>query len=91
MTFEWDRDKAGQNERKHGVSFEEAATVFGDPLALTYEDPDRSMGEYRFLTFGHTAHGRLIVVAHTDRDDRIRLISAREMTRNEIREYERAE
>ena len=91
MTFEWDPEKATENERKHGVSFEEAATVFGDRLALTYTDPDHSVGEFRFLTFGHTAHGRLVVVAHTDRDDRIRLISAREMTPKEKRDYEQAE
>lgn len=54
MTFEWDADKAAENRRKHGVSFEEATTLFGDPLALTYADPDHSVGEHRFLTFGHT-------------------------------------
>jgi uncharacterized DUF497 family protein len=91
MTFEWDADKAAENRRKHSVSFEEATTVFGDRLAITYIDPDHSVGEYRFLTFGIAATGRLLVVAHTDRDDRIRLISAREMTRNERRDYERAE
>lgn len=91
MTFEWNPDKAAENERKHGISFDEASTVFGDRLAATYVDPDRSIGEYRFLTFGHTAYGRPIVVAHTDRDDKIRLISAREMTAKERRDYERSE
>lgn len=88
MKFEWDADKADENLQKHGVSFDEATTVFGDPLAITYADPEHSIGEYRFLTFGHSAHGRLIVVAHTDRDGKIRPISAREMTRKEKKEYE---
>ena len=88
MKFEWDAGKADENLQKHGVSFDEATTVFGDPLAITYADPEHSIGEYRFLTFGHSAHGRLIVVAHTDRDGKIRPISAREMTRKEKKEYE---
>ena len=76
MEFEWDPDKAARNLAKHGVSFPEAATVFGDPLAMTYGDPDHSREEDRFLTFGHSSAGRLLVVSHTDRDDRTRIISA---------------
>ena len=72
MEFEWDPDKAAQNLAKHRVSFVEAATVFGDPLAVTYFDPDHSGEEDRFLTFGHSNAGELLVVSHTDRDDRIR-------------------
>jgi len=88
MKFVWDASKADENSRKHGVSFDEATTVFGDPLAITYADPEHSIGEYRFLTIGHSAQGRLIVVAHTDRDGKIRPISAREMTRKERKDYE---
>jgi uncharacterized protein len=67
LKFEWDEAKAESNVRKHGVSFEEAASVFGDPLALTFEDPDHSLGEKRWLTFGVSQGGRLLVVAHTER------------------------
>lgn len=88
MEFEWDPDKAGRNLAKHGVSFPEAATVFGDPLALTYYDPDHSEDEDRYLTFGQSSSGRFLVVSHTDRDDRIRIISARTMTRRERKSYE---
>ena len=88
MEFEWDPDKAARNLAKHGVSFQEAATVFGDPLAMTYGDPDHSEEEDRFLTFGHSSAGRLLVVSHTDRDDRTRIISARTATRKERMQYE---
>jgi len=88
VKFEWDREKAAANLRKHGVSFEEATTVFGDPLARTYEDPDASGAEARELTFGATRLGRAVVVAHCARGDRVRVISAREMTRREKRDYE---
>ena len=88
MKFEWDREKAAANLRKHGVSLEEAATVFGDPLARTYEDPDASEAERRELTFGVSRAGRRLVVAHCDRGDRLRIISARVMTRREQRGYE---
>ncbi len=88
MEFEWDADKATRNLAKHGVSFHEAATVFGDPLALTYFDPDHSEDEDRFLTFGQSSAGRLLVVSHTDRGDRTRIISARRMTPKERRVYE---
>ena len=88
LTFEWDPDKAGENERKHGVSFAEAATVFGDPLSVTVADPDHSVGEVRFLTIGMSHQQRLLVVAHADRDDAVRLISARAATRAERKTYE---
>jgi len=88
MEFEWDPEKAAGNWRKHDVSFEEAATVFGDPLAMTYLDPDHSEEEDRFLTFGHSRQGRLLVVSHTDRGDRTRIISARQLTRRERKQYE---
>jgi uncharacterized DUF497 family protein len=88
LTFEWDPDKAGENERKHGVSFAEAATVFGDPLSATVADPDHSVGEVRCLTLGMSHQQRLLVVAHADRDDAVRLISARAATRAERKTYE---
>jgi len=88
LEFEWDPDKAVRNLAKHGVSFQEAATVFGDPLAVTYLDPDHSEEEDRFLKFGHSSDGHLLVVSHTDRDDRTRIISARRATRRERKAYE---
>jgi uncharacterized protein len=88
MEFEWDPDKAERNHAKHGVAFPEAATILGDPLALTFYDPDHSDDEDRFLTFGLSAEGRVLVVSHTDRDDRTRIISARAATRRERRIYE---
>jgi len=68
MQFEWDADKAAQNLLAHGVSFEEASTVFFDPLSATAADPDHSVGEARFVTFGISSSGRLLVVAHTERE-----------------------
>lgn len=89
MEFEWDSEKADRNVAKHGVSFHEAATVFGDPLADTYYDPDHSENEDRFLTFGHSNQRRLLVVSHTDRNDHTRIISARLATRKERKQYEK--
>jgi uncharacterized DUF497 family protein len=87
--FEWDPTKAVKNFTKHGVSFEEAATVFGDPLALTIPSTDHSEGELQELTVGLTRHGRLLVVTHTERgNDRMRIISARLATGREKRIYE---
>jgi uncharacterized protein len=83
MEFEWDPDKAARNSAKHGVSFHEAATVFGDPSAITYFDPDHSSDEDRFLTFGYSSGGHLLVVSHTDRGERTRIISARRSTPKE--------
>lgn len=88
MDFEWDRAKADANKSKHGVSFEEASTIFGDDHAVTVSDPDHSHGENRYLTFGMSRYGRLLVVAHTDRGERIRIISSRPMTARERRAYE---
>jgi uncharacterized DUF497 family protein len=88
MNFEWDARKAMSNEEKHGITFDEAATVFGDPLALTFNDHDHSETEWRFLTFGLSSESRALVVAHTARDDMIRIISARPMTSRERRDYE---
>lgn len=88
MEFEWNEQKAFGNESKHGVSFSEAVTVFADPLSLTACDPDHSVDEDRYITMGITIEGRLVVVIHTDRDQRIRIISAREATRAERKDYE---
>jgi len=86
--FEWDDAKARSNLRKHGVSFEDAVTVFDDPLAVTRDDPDHSEDERRFLTIGNSKGGRLLVVCHSDRPNRIRLISARNANRRERRYHE---
>ncbi len=88
MEFEWDPAKDRQNQANHGVSFEEASTVFGDPFALTITDPDHSWDEDRFLTTGYSNHERLVIVAHTDRDERIRPITARDVTPAERHVYE---
>ena len=88
MDFEWDDAKAALNERKHGVPFAEALTVFADVLSLTGYDPDHSDAEHRYLTMGMSAVGRLLVVSHTDRDDKLRMISAREASRAEREDYE---
>ena len=86
--FEWDESKAALNVRKHGVPFEEAASVFNDPLAYTFEDPDHSVGEERQVTFGHSHVGRLLAVVHAERGRAIRIISARRATRHERGIYE---
>jgi len=88
MEFEWDPTKAAENLRRHKVSFDEAATVFGDPLALTFADPDHSGSEERLLTFGLSRQNRLLIVSHTARHPRIRIISARRMSRRERKIYE---
>lgn len=88
MELEWDPTKAKINVRKHGVTFEEAATVFDDPMATYYEDPDHSISERRYLTIGTSAKGQLIHIAFADRAGRIRIIQARRLTRNERRQYE---
>jgi len=86
--FSWDARKAASNDRKHGVSFEEAVTAFGDPLSLTVSDPKHSGSEKRFVLLGLSANSRLLVVAHVERGDDIRLISARLASRRERIEYE---
>ena len=88
MQFEWDPAKAARNFAKHGVSFDEASTVFGDLLAGTILDPRHSGEEPRFITVGRSTGQRLIIVAHAEREDRIRIISARRATRRERRNYE---
>ena len=91
LEFEWDAKKARDNIKKHGVSFEEASTIFGDPLALTIYDPLHSEEEDRFVTLGESEKGRLMVVSFTDREDRIRIISARAATRRERKDYEKGD
>ena len=88
MNFEWDPLKAVRNARKHGVSFHEAATVFGDPLAVTFQDPDHSVEEQRFITIGTSNAGNLLIIAHTDRGQSIRIINARKTTQAEQKQYE---
>jgi uncharacterized DUF497 family protein len=89
LNFEWDPNKASSNLEKHGVSFDEASTAFSDPLCATIADPDHLEGEERYLLLGLTFRGRLVVVAHTDRSEAVRLISARLATRRERQDYER--
>jgi uncharacterized DUF497 family protein len=88
VDFQWDLGKARSNLRKHGVSFDEAASVFFDPLAVSGNDPDHSIDESRYVTFGLSSRRRLVAVIHTVRADSIRIISARRATRNERRLYE---
>ena len=88
LLFEWDPNKAQANAEKHTVSFGEAATVFGDMLSITYRDPDHSVVESRHITIGMSQLGRLLIIAHVDQGDRIRIISARETTRSERKLYE---
>ena len=88
MEFAWDPGKAAGNLRKHKVSFQEAASVFGDSLGVTVPDPDHSVGESRFITVGLSSRARLLMVAHAQRRQRIRIISARKLSRGEKRAYE---
>jgi uncharacterized DUF497 family protein len=88
MIFEWDENKAEKNERKHGVTFDEAESVFYDPRSLTIPDPDHSETELRFIDIGMSNYDRILVVVYTERDDRIRLISARSASRKERKLYE---
>jgi uncharacterized protein len=88
MDFEWDEAKAEANERKHGVSFAEAVTVLADPLSLTGYDPDHSEDEDRYITIGRSVAGRLLLLSHTDRDGKVRIISARQASRRERGDYE---
>jgi uncharacterized protein len=91
VNFEWDPAKARKNWRKHRVSFHEAATVFGDALAVTYDDPDHSDSEERFVTMGMSSAGRVLVVAHAERNENIRIISARRASKGEQKDYEEKE
>ena len=88
MDFEWDHEKENANIAKHGVSFSEAMTIFGDPLELTIADPDHSEAEFRFISIGLSSAGQLLVVAYTERGDRTRIISARPVTARERKYYE---
>jgi uncharacterized DUF497 family protein len=91
LLFEWDPHKARANVRKHGVTFNEACAAFEDVLSVTIPDPLHSKDERRFILIGHSHRGRLLVVVHTDRGDRIRIISARPATKKERRYYEENE
>jgi len=88
LEFEWDSTKAASNRAKHGVGFEEAVTVFDDPLSTTVIDPDHSLREERLVIFGRSNGGRILAVMHTERGERVRVISAREATRAERDAYE---
>jgi len=88
VKFEWDRRKAKSNLRKHGVSFQEVATVFGDALSITFDDPDHSVNGHRLLTFGLSRTDKAIIVSHTERGKSMRIISARLMSKQERQIYE---
>jgi uncharacterized DUF497 family protein len=88
IAFEWDRRKDAANLRKHGLGFAEASTVFDDPLSITIPDPDYTIDEERFVIIGMSSQRSLLIVVHTIRGERIRLISARPTTKHEIRNYE---
>ena len=88
MKFEWDKDKERRNIRKHAISFDEAVTVFYDPLSATFADPDHSIEEVRLITIGYSSQGRLFVISHTERGDAIRIISARPATISERKKHE---
>jgi uncharacterized DUF497 family protein len=89
LTFEWDLPKARTNLVKHGIAFEEAATIFGDPSSLTIPDAEHSLAEKRYVTIGRAFAGKLLVVVHTDRGDNIRIISARVASLRERKFYEK--
>ncbi|MBM3289228.1 MAG: BrnT family toxin [Candidatus Hydrogenedentes bacterium] len=88
MKCEWDNKKARQNVVKHAISFEEAVTVFYDPLSATFPDEDHSVRERRLVTIGCSSRGRLLVIAHTERQGRLRIISARKATAHERRRHD---
>jgi len=88
VVYEWDAKKAKGNRRKHRISFEDAASTFLDPLALTFPDPDHSVGEEREITIGRSSRQQVLFVSHCRRGDRVRIISARETTRGERKQYE---
>lgn len=88
MEFEWNPEKAVINQRKHSISFQEATTVFDDSLSVTFPDPDHSIGESRYVIIGMSELGQLLVVSHTDRGSRTRIISVRKANRQEKRFYE---
>ena len=88
MQFAWDREKARKNLKKHEVSFDEAVTVFYDPLSATFKDPDHSDDEQRLITIGYSSRSRLLVVSHAERGEIIRIISARPATTHERKRHE---
>jgi len=88
MQFEWDREKAKKNLKKHKVSFDEAMTVFYDPLSATFDDTDHSADEQRLITVGYSSHSRLLIVSHTERGKTIRIIGARSATAHERKRHE---
>ena len=88
MEFEWDENKAAVNLSKHGVAFDEAKTVFDDPLYVDFYDPDHSYSEHRYIIIGQAQRGRLLIVSYAERENLVRLISAREVTRVEREAYE---
>jgi len=88
LQFEWDTRKASSNLKKHGVSFEEATSVFRDALSITISDPDHSESEARFVDLGLSHRGRLLVISYTEHGDNIRIISARRASRSEQKQYE---
>lgn len=88
MRFEWDPQKANQNLKKHGIAFDEAVTVFYDSLSATFDDPDHSGNERRYITIGSSSQGRLLLVAHAEREKSVRIISARPATAHERKRHE---
>lgn len=88
MQLDWDQRKANSNLRKHALSFEEAATVFYDPLSATFDDPDHSEHESRYITIGYSSRNKLCLVVHTEREGVLRIISARELTAQERKRHE---
>jgi len=89
MRFEWDPEKARRNLKKHGVAFDEAVTAFYDPLSATFDDPDHSNEEQRYISIGFSSQGRLLVVGHTERGEIVRIISARRATAHERKKHEK--
>jgi uncharacterized DUF497 family protein len=90
LRFEWDPGKAARNAKKHGVSFDEAATIFHDPMFITVIDQEHSSDEERYITIGLSSDGRLLIIAHTDREGQVRIISARKATKKEEQFYAEA-
>ncbi len=91
LTFEWNEEKSKNNFKKHGLRFEEAKTVFNDPLAITVDEPDHSDDEERYIDIGISSKGRLVVVWYTERNENIRIIGCRKATKKERRAYEKKE
>ena len=88
LIFEWDQNKSEENERKHGITFEEAKTVFNDPFAITIDDPDHSDDEYRYIDIGFSSKSIVLIVWYTERSENIRIIGCRKATRSERKTYE---